>query len=319
MSLAAKLVAFVAFVVALAAPSVGHCQFAGEWDTTYGRMVLTQDGNRVAGSYVYGLFSTRGAVEGVVQNGRLFFRYTEPAAAGEGWFQASDGAMSFEGQWRRDGVTSWSSWRGVRIGEPPQMVQQQAPQPQTLAAAPAAQAERAASAPAQGLGADLTASIDAVIASDSRGWMFNSYDRGSAHNARIEERSSDGRSAVVFSEYTYNGGSPGWVRAQVQDGVFSCVEYWDFAGRCRPVGSASYAYQVAGALAVATLAAAAVGSASGGYGGGDATNSSGSAQDELYELQRNNGYTPPPAPPPAPVEPIGGYGGLYGCASPPCM
>lgn len=70
--------------------------FSGSWDTTYGRMVLTQNGTEVTGYYSYGGIST---IEGTVEpSGRLVFTYTEADAHGEGWFELADGRIS--GMWR---------------------------------------------------------------------------------------------------------------------------------------------------------------------------------------------------------------------------
>lgn len=87
--------------------------FSGTWETTYGRMVLTQQGSRVTGYYTYqGLSSVEGTVN---QAGRLVFTYTEPAAEGEGWFEIADGRLT--GMWRPSGGASWSPWEGYRFGD----------------------------------------------------------------------------------------------------------------------------------------------------------------------------------------------------------
>ncbi len=101
----------------------------------------------------------------------------------------------------------------------------------------------------------LAATLDNVIRVDSRGWLMNQYDVGSVTNARMEESSRADRSGVLFGEYTYNGGRPGWVRVRIADGVAQCVEYWDFQGRCRAVGSASYASQLTMDFLVAAMTA----------------------------------------------------------------
>jgi hypothetical protein len=93
--------------------------------------------------------------------------------------------------------------------------------------------------------------MDRVILTDSRGWMFNRYDRGSVRNTRVA--ATNGRDAVVESNYTYNGGTLGWVRAYIRGDRLACVEYHDFPGSCRPVGANSYAYGIAGRLALSAL------------------------------------------------------------------
>ncbi len=91
---------------------VSTTDYSGSWDTTYGRMVLTQNGTEVTGYYSYGGISS---IEGTVEpSGRLVFTYTEADARGEGWFELADGRIS--GMWRPEGGTSWSPWEGYLIG-----------------------------------------------------------------------------------------------------------------------------------------------------------------------------------------------------------
>ncbi|KZD15890.1 MAG: hypothetical protein AO394_07540 [Candidatus Fermentibacter daniensis] len=88
--------------------------FGGRWETTYGPMTLTQEGDRVTGLYVMGGTCT---VEGRVNaSGRLIFTYAEPSATGEGWFELSDDGTRISGQWRATGSTVWGSWEGSRSG-----------------------------------------------------------------------------------------------------------------------------------------------------------------------------------------------------------
>ncbi len=101
---------------------------------------------------------------------------------------------------------------------------------------------------------ELDQLMDRVILTDSRGWMFNRYDRGSVRNTRVA--ATNGRDAIVQSDYSYNGGMSGWVRAFIIGDRLACVEYHDFPGRCRPVGANSYAYGIAGRLALSALASA---------------------------------------------------------------
>lgn len=96
---------------------------------------------------------------------------------------------------------------------------------------------------------EMDAIMDRIITRDSWGWMFNRYDRGSVRNTRVEAR--NGRDRLVYSEYTYNGGTPGWMHLLIVDGRVACVEYHDFAGTCRPVGARSYAYGVTSRLLAA--------------------------------------------------------------------
>ena len=50
--------------------------FAGRWSTSFGPMVLTQDGSRVRGTY--GREVTEHPIEGTATADEFSFRYTEP-------------------------------------------------------------------------------------------------------------------------------------------------------------------------------------------------------------------------------------------------
>lgn len=86
--------------------------FSGSWETTYGKMILEQNGDEVSGGY---FFSGYCGIQGrILPDGRLNFRYTEPSAVGEGWFELSSDGMSFYGKWRQDGTENWYDWTGTR-------------------------------------------------------------------------------------------------------------------------------------------------------------------------------------------------------------
>ncbi len=86
--------------------------FAGSWDTTYGPMTLTRDGNKISGSYEMG--NQHCTIEGKATRRRFTFTYQEPSAEGEGWFELSDDGKSFEGKWRVNGQEQWNDWTGTR-------------------------------------------------------------------------------------------------------------------------------------------------------------------------------------------------------------
>jgi len=87
----------------------------GTWETTYGTLVLTQDGASVRGFYTVGGTAT---IEGMVTpGGRMVFTYSEPAASGEGWFELSGDSLAFSGMWRAEGATAWATWEGIRAGQ----------------------------------------------------------------------------------------------------------------------------------------------------------------------------------------------------------
>ena len=131
-----------------------------------------------------------------------------------------------------------------------------------IAAADAA--ARRASVPAPP--SDVVDYFDQLIATDASGWMMNRYDRGRMRNMRVDSVSDDGETRTVYGDYTYNGGQAGWVRAQFTGDNLDCLEYWDFAGQCRPLGQSPYrgiAAGFAGALAVGMM------SDTGGSGGSE--------------------------------------------------
>jgi hypothetical protein len=93
-----------------AAPAVAT--FEGLWETSFGRMRLSQGGAAVSGSYAY---ASGSKIEGKVEGARLTFLYTEPGARGEGWFELSEDGRAFAGKWRAEGQDGWQSWTGERV------------------------------------------------------------------------------------------------------------------------------------------------------------------------------------------------------------
>ncbi|MBN2586277.1 MAG: hypothetical protein JXA64_02635 [Candidatus Fermentibacteraceae bacterium] len=88
--------------------------FGGTWETTYGTLVLFQEGLEVSGYYTLGGYSTvQGSVDG---EGKLAFTYQEPSASGEGWFLLSEDGNAIRGMWRPDGGGTWYDWEGYRAG-----------------------------------------------------------------------------------------------------------------------------------------------------------------------------------------------------------
>ncbi|MFO0969900.1 MAG: hypothetical protein U0793_30465 [Gemmataceae bacterium] len=85
--------------------------FSGSWFSTFGPLVLNEDGGHVHGHYSY---SGRDcSLEGEIEDGRLVFTYHEPDHDGEGWFELKrDG--KFVGAWRTALSPRWSTWEGTR-------------------------------------------------------------------------------------------------------------------------------------------------------------------------------------------------------------
>lgn len=102
-------------MLALVALVAASAPWQGTWETTYGTLVLTQEGREVSGFYDLGGPAT---IEGTVTSGgRMVFTYHEPTASGEGWFELSGDSLAFSGMWREQGGSGWSRWEGIRSGE----------------------------------------------------------------------------------------------------------------------------------------------------------------------------------------------------------
>jgi hypothetical protein len=86
--------------------------YAGLWETSFGKMRLVQAGQKVEGIYTY---SSSSSLAGTVEGKKLTFTYKEPKDEGEGWFELSEDAQSFQGKWRVKGGVGWADWKGRRI------------------------------------------------------------------------------------------------------------------------------------------------------------------------------------------------------------
>jgi hypothetical protein len=92
---------------------------AGTWDSTYGNVRITQQGNRVSGQYPC---CGGGTFKGRIVEGFVKFHWSEPRGAGEGegvWRIKKDGTL--EGSWGRgqsdtDGG-EWNLWRSRQIAQ----------------------------------------------------------------------------------------------------------------------------------------------------------------------------------------------------------
>jgi hypothetical protein len=90
----------------------GVREFEGVWASTFGPLRLIQERDGVLGFYeAVGPSSLEGRLDG----NRLTFRYREPSARGEGWFELGEDGHTFEGKWRPDGASEWAPWHGERI------------------------------------------------------------------------------------------------------------------------------------------------------------------------------------------------------------
>jgi hypothetical protein len=93
-------------------PWHGERGFEGLWKSSFGPLRLIHETDHVRGSYE-GL--GKSTIEGHLEGGRLVFRYQEPRAKGEGWFELAPDGLAFQGQWRPENSASWAPWVGERI------------------------------------------------------------------------------------------------------------------------------------------------------------------------------------------------------------
>jgi hypothetical protein len=95
-------------------------------------------------------------------------------------------------------------------------------------AAPLARAARSLAHP------DDTALLDLIVLADSQFWAVNRYQQGSMHD--VVQESETGGVRVLRGAYSFNENQQGWVRVTLYPdwSQLPCVEFWDFAGSCRP-------------------------------------------------------------------------------------
>src|SRR5262245_30837824 len=98
-----SLVAFFLVLLPIRAVAAEPIDFSGRWETTYGLMTLEQKNDSVSGQYI--MEGEYCSIEGKIQNRRLQFKYREPKASGEGWFELNVDGDQFSGLWRENGVS----------------------------------------------------------------------------------------------------------------------------------------------------------------------------------------------------------------------
>lgn len=86
--------------------------FDGLWQSSFGRMRLTQSSDVVHGVYDLAGGAT---IEGRVSDQRLTFVYRDRSGEGDGWFELSKDGASFRGEWRGSKESPWSPWTGSRV------------------------------------------------------------------------------------------------------------------------------------------------------------------------------------------------------------
>lgn len=94
------------------------CSWAGNWNTYFGNMTLTQSSNKVVGTYE----ADNGRINGTILGNRLVGTwsdapsYSPPTQAGDIEFNLSQDCNSFSGRWRYGSEGNWTNnWSGTRI------------------------------------------------------------------------------------------------------------------------------------------------------------------------------------------------------------
>jgi hypothetical protein len=98
-------------------PVIPGGPWAGEWDSPYGLMSLTQSGSQVNGNYEHQAGRLTGTASGNTLKGWWSEAPTHnlPDDAGEVELTMSGDGQSFTGRWRYDSTGSWSdNWNGTR-------------------------------------------------------------------------------------------------------------------------------------------------------------------------------------------------------------
>jgi hypothetical protein len=90
----------------------GLRDFDGIWDSSFGRLRMIQD---VEGAFGFYEGVGPATLQGRMEAGRFVFRYHEPQAEGQGWFELGADGMSFAGQWCADHRDVWQPWTGRRV------------------------------------------------------------------------------------------------------------------------------------------------------------------------------------------------------------
>jgi hypothetical protein len=79
-------------------PLPAGVSFAGRWDSTWGKMILRQDGHKISGSFTgYRDGGLTGTVEGDLF--RFIWDQRQPRQHGHGFMQITPDGMHLEGRW----------------------------------------------------------------------------------------------------------------------------------------------------------------------------------------------------------------------------
>jgi len=93
---------------------LGTYSWVGEWDSNWGKMVLTQNGALITGTYTHDKGKISGTVSGNVFTGTWSESpsYSPPNDAGDMELTMSADGKSFTGKWRYGSDGSWGNWEG---------------------------------------------------------------------------------------------------------------------------------------------------------------------------------------------------------------
>jgi predicted esterase len=98
---------FIVVLLLAGTATAGEGPWNGEWVTDLGKMVLTQNGNQVEGTYGEG-----GRIEGKASGGKLTLSWSRGRGNGDGSFEMQKGSASFTGKWSaRGGGGNWRGWK----------------------------------------------------------------------------------------------------------------------------------------------------------------------------------------------------------------
>ena len=92
--------------------------FQGVWNTGWGKMILTQSGTNVTGTYTHQDGKIKGIVKGNILTGKWSEApsYSEPQDAGDVELELSEDGSSFSGRWRYGSSGEWDGvWTGTRV------------------------------------------------------------------------------------------------------------------------------------------------------------------------------------------------------------
>ncbi len=106
-----------AFVPPSHGKKAARLMWAGDWVTSYGLMLLAQDGQVVVGHYVYSHPPVRGEIRGEAAGRVLTFTWEEGkggAGEGTGTFELSEDSRSFTGTWTTS-TGGGGPWTGKRV------------------------------------------------------------------------------------------------------------------------------------------------------------------------------------------------------------